>query len=162
MLLSIIVAFDKNQLIGSNNNLPWHLPADLKHFKSITMGHHMIMGRKTFESIGKPLPGRVSVVVTRNKDYVMEGCHVVYSIEDAIKFCENEEEVFIIGGAEIFEYTMPLAAKLYVTQIHHEFEGDTWFPEIWGNEWELISKQLHPADDKNEYAYSFLSYRRIP
>src|SRR6187401_2586841 len=108
MRISIIVAFDENRLIGKDNALPWHLPADLKFFKSITMGHHMIMGRKTFESIGKPLPGRTSVIITRQQNLEFEGCIVVNSLEEALEKCKSEDEVFIIGGAEIFKYSLPL------------------------------------------------------
>jgi dihydrofolate reductase len=160
LTLSIIVAFDQNRLIGHSNQLPWHLPADLKHFKNITMGHFMIMGRKTFDSIGKPLPGRTSVIITRQKDYIQEGCVVVNSMNDALKACEGQSEAFIIGGAQIFECAMPLASKLYITQIHHHFEGDTWFPEISSNEWELTSEEHHQADEKNAWPYSFQEYRR--
>jgi dihydrofolate reductase len=160
LTLSIIVAFDQNRLIGNNNQLPWHLPADLKHFRAITMGHHMIMGRKTFESIGKPLPGRTSVIVTRQRDYHHEGCIVVGSMDEAIRECTGQEEVFIIGGAQIFECTMPMAQKLHITQIHHAFEGDTWFPEISPKEWTLVSETHHPADEKNQWEYSFLEYVR--
>lgn len=161
MNLSIIVAFDRNRLIGKNNLLPWHLPADLKHFRTLTMGHHMIMGRRTFESIGKPLPGRVSVVITRQKGLEIPGCIVVNNFDEAIKSCGTQEEVFIIGGAEIFKCTMPVASKLYVTQIDHAFEGDTWFPEISSSEWRQISAEFHPADEKNPWPYSFITYTRI-
>lgn len=160
MILSIIVAFDEHRLIGRNNGLPWHLPADLKHFKSITMGHSIIMGRRTFESIGKPLPGRHSVVVTRKRGYSQEGITVAHSLEEALNLCSGEEEVFVIGGAQIFEQAMPLASKLYITKIHHVFEGDTFFPEIPQDRWELISKEDHESDEKNSRAYSFLTYRR--
>jgi len=160
MKLSIIVAFDENRLIGNNNNLPWHLPADLRHFKKITMGHHMIMGRRTFESIGKPLPGRTSVIVTRQKNYMAQGCIIVNSLDEALLYCNNQDEVFIIGGAQIFECALPLAAKLYVTRILQAFKGDTWFPEISGDEWEVVSAENHNADEKNEWKYSFLEYVR--
>lgn len=160
MILSIIVIFDEHRLIGRDNGLPWHLPADLKHFKSITMGHSMIMGRKTFESIGKPLPGRQSVVITRKKGYQPDGTAVVNSLEGAMQLCASEEEVFVIGGAQIFEQALPLASKLYITQIHHVFEGDTFFPEIQQEHWEMISKEDYEPDEKNPWAYSFLSYRK--
>lgn len=160
MILSIIVAFDERRLIGRDNGLPWHLPADLKYFKSITIGHSMIMGRKTFASIGKPLPGRRSVVITRTKGYAPEGITVVHSLDEALLNCSGEEEVFVIGGAQIFEQAMPLASKLYITQIHHVFEGDIFFPEIPEEHWELISKEDHEADVKNPWAYSFLTYRK--
>jgi len=160
MYLSLIVAFDENRLIGKNNALPWHLPADLKHFKNITMGHHMIMGRKTYESIGKPLPGRVTVIVTRQKDFVAEGCIVVNSLEQAIDHCRNEEEIFVIGGAQIFEYAMPLANRLYITQIHHKFEGDTYFEEIDDAVWQETSREFHQADEKNNWDYTYINYSK--
>lgn len=160
MKLSLIVAFDKNRLIGRDNGLPWHLPADLKHFKSLTMGHHMIMGRKTFESIGKPLPGRTTVIITRQKNFMAEGCIVVHHLDDALAYCSKEEEVFIIGGAQIFNCTLPLADHLYITEIDHAFEGDTHFPEILPEEWKQISFERHEADEKNGWPYTFINYRR--
>lgn len=160
MKISLIVAFDENRLIGNNNALPWHLPADLKHFKNITMGHTMIMGRKTFDSIGKPLPGRVSMIITRQKDYKVEGCIVVNTMEEALKKCNDQEEVFIIGGAQIFECTLPIATDLYITKIHHAFTGDTHFPEISEKEWEQISEVTNERDEKNEWPYSFIHYKK--
>jgi len=161
MKISIIVAFDENRLIGRDNTLPWHLPADLKHFKNITMGHHMIMGRKTYDSIGKPLPGGISVIVTRQKNLEINGCIVVSSLQEALEKCRNEEEVFIIGGAEIFKYALPLSTHLYITQIHHKFEGDTFFPEIKSSEWEEISREKHQADEKNNWDYTYINYEKV-
>jgi dihydrofolate reductase len=160
MHLSIIVAFDRNRLIGKNNLLPWHLPADLKHFRTLTMGHHMIMGRRTYESIGKPLPGRVSVVITRQKGLEIPGCIVVNDFDEAIESCGAQEEVFVIGGAEIFNCTMPLATRLYITRIDHAFEGDTWFPEINPSDWKEVSIESHTSDEKNPWPYSFITYLR--
>ena len=160
MKISLIVAFDENRLIGNNNALPWHLPADLKHFKNITMGHHMIMGRKTFDSIGKPLPGRVSIIITRQKNYTIEGCVVVNTLEEALQKSEGQSEVFIIGGAQIFDCTLPMASDLYITQIHHAFKGDTYFPEIPAKDWIEISRENHIADEKNEWPYSFIHYQK--
>lgn len=160
MKISIVVAFDKNQLIGRNNQLPWHLPADLKYFKNVTMGHHLIMGRKTYDSIGKPLPGRTSVVITRQHDWKAEGCLVAHSLEDAIRLCGNQEEIFIVGGAEIFKNSLPVATDLYITKINHQFEGDTFFPEINENEWREISREDHQPDEKNKWGFSFLRFRR--
>jgi len=160
MKISIIVAFDENRLIGKNNGLPWHLPADLKHFKTITMNHHMIMGRKTYDSIGKPLPGRVSVVITRQKGLQIEGCIVVNSLAEALVFCKGQEEVFIIGGAQIFNEAMDLATDLYVTQIHHRFDGDTYYPEISTKDWIEESWEKIKSDEKNKWDYSFIKYRR--
>lgn len=160
MKISLIVAFDENRLIGNNNALPWHLPADLKHFKQITMGHHMIMGRKTFDSIGKPLPGRISIIITRKNDLKIEGCIVVNTLASALEICEGQEEVFIIGGAQIFDCTLPIATDLFITQIHHSFEGDTFFPEIPDADWEEVSRERNEPDEKNEWSYSFIHYRK--
>lgn len=160
MKICLIVAFDENRLIGNNNTLPWHLPADLKHFKQITMGHHMIMGRKTFDSIGKPLPGRTSIIITRKNNLTIEGCIVVNTLNEALKKCEGQEEVFIIGGAQIFECTLPLATDLFITQIHHSFEGDTFFPEVPESYWEEVSRVKNEPDEKNEWPYSFIHYRK--
>ena len=160
MIVSIIVAFDQNKLIGNKNQLPWHLSADLKHFKAVTMGHPIIMGRKTFESIGRPLPGRENIVITRNKEYQKSGITIVNGLEEALEGLRSEEEVFIIGGAEIFKYADTIATKLYTTIIHEEFEGDTWFPEINEAEWTLISKVDFEVDEKNKWPYSFIDYER--
>ncbi len=163
MTISIIVAFDERRLIGNNNQLPWHLPADLKHFKSITMGHTMIMGRKTFESIGKPLPGRVSIIISRQLHYSIAGCQVYSSLDSAIEACSHLDEVFFIGGSQIFKAALPRASKLYITKIHHTFEGDTFFPEIDYNEWTETSSERHPADEKNPWDYSYINYqKKIP
>jgi dihydrofolate reductase len=160
MSVSIIVAFDQNRLIGRDNGLPWHLPADLKHFKQITMGHYMIMGRKTFESIGKPLPGRTSVVITRQPDLQYEGCIMAHSVEDALAKCPSDAKVFIIGGAEIFNQSLPLCDFLHTTLIHHAFEGDTHFPAVEAETWEEVAREDHHADDKNAWDYSYIDYRR--
>jgi dihydrofolate reductase len=160
LTLSIIVAFDENRLIGANNQLPWHLPADLKQFKSITMGHHMIMGRKTFESIGKPLPGRTSVIISRNANFRAEGTIVVHSLKEAVDYCRHQDEVFVIGGAQIFTAALEMADKLYLTRIHHHFEGDTYFPEISENEWVETEHKYHEADEKNPWPFSFMIYTR--
>ncbi len=160
MNLSLIVAFDKNRLIGSNNQLPWRLPADLKYFKSLTMGHHLSMGRKTYDSIGKALPGRISVVVTRQKNLSLPDCIVVNSLDEAIEICKKENEVFVIGGAELFYATLKIASRLYITEIDHTFEGDTWFPEIDAMTWSETSRESHPADEKNLWPYTFVIYDR--
>jgi len=160
MKISLIVAFDEQRLIGNNNKLPWHLPADLKNFKQITMGHYMIMGRKTFDSIGKPLPGRTSIIITRKKDFKIEGCIVVNTLNEALIKSEDQQEVFIIGGAQIFECTLPIATDLFITQIHHLFEGDTFFPEIPKSDWEEVSRKKNEPDEKNEWAYSFIHYKK--
>lgn len=160
MKISLIVAFDENRLIGNKNALPWHLPADLKHFKNITLGHHMIMGRKTYDSIGKPLPGRISIVITRQKNHKVDGVIVLNTLEEALASCKNQEEVFIIGGAQIFKCSLPIATCLYITQIHHAFEGDTWFPEISSSEWKEVSRENFEADEKNKWPFSFIKYEK--
>lgn len=160
-MLSLIVAVDQNNLIGNNNQLPWHLPADLKYFKATTMGYPIIMGRKTFESIGKPLPGRRNLIVTRNTSYKAAGCEVYYDLVSAVTRCVSKKECFVIGGAELFTMALPYSKKLYMTKVHHSFEGDTHFPEIKPNEWQLVSETHHKADEVNKYDYSFLIYSRI-
>jgi dihydrofolate reductase len=160
-MISYIVAMDKNRTIGKDNQLPWHLPADLQFFKRVTMGHPIIMGRKTYESIGKPLPGRENIVVTRNQEYKLEGCTVIHSVEALIKFAEEKkEEVFVIGGAELFKATFSNTDRLYITMIEHEFEGDTFFPEFKESDWKLVSQEKGPKDEKNPYDYSFNIYER--
>ncbi|MCX7922505.1 MAG: dihydrofolate reductase [Clostridia bacterium] len=158
-MISLIVAMDKNRAIGKDNKLPWNLPADLAYFKKVTMGHTVIMGRKTFESIGKPLPGRQNVVVTRNKNYVAEGCSTIHSIEEALKYRENEE-AFVIGGADIFKEFLPCTDRLFITLIDDEFEGDTYFPQIEYSKWLLISKTTGEKNEKNPYTYHFLVYEK--
>src|SRR5258708_7509586 len=128
-MISIIVALSENNLIGVNNQLPWRLSADLKRVKAITMGHPLIMGRKTFESIGKPLPGRTNIVITRNKDFKADGCFVVSSLKEAIEKAKDDSEIFIFGGGEIFREALPIVNKIYMTRIHHHFEGDTYFSD---------------------------------
>ncbi len=158
MSLAIIVAIANNNVIGNDNKLIWHLPADLKYFKIITTGKHIIMGRKTFESIGKPLPNRTSVIITRNKEYKAEGCIVVGSLDSAIQV--SGDNGIIIGGGEIFKDAMHIADKLYVTKVFADFEGDVFFPEIKDSEWQLVSEEKHLADDKNNYDYSFCIYTK--
>ena len=160
MIKSFVVAVSNNNVIGKDNKLPWHLPADLKFFKRLTTGHHIIMGRKTFESFGKPLPDRTSVVITRQKKYHPEGCVVVHSLEEALKIASDEKEALIIGGAEIFKQAMPIADRIYLTRIKENFEGDTFFPELNKEEWILKEKKDFEPDEKNKYAYSFCIYER--
>lgn len=160
-MISFIVAMDKNRVIGRNNKLPWHLPADLAYVKKTTMGHPLLMGRKTYESIGRPLPGRTNIVFTRNPHYEAEGCVVVHSVEEAIrKF--GDGELFIFGGAVIYRLFLPVADRMYVTEIEHEFEGDTFFPEIDPAEWREISRVKGVRDEKNPYDYYFVVYERKP
>lgn len=156
--VSIIVAVANNGVIGKDNQLIWHLPADLKYFKNLTTGHHIIMGRKTFESIGKPLPNRTSIIITSNKNYHQEGCLVANSLEEAIAKVKYDEELFIIGGGTIYEQALPIADKLYVTEVHANIEGDVFFPEIHSNIWEKTSEEKHEANEKNKHNYSFCQY----
>ncbi|MEW5552371.1 dihydrofolate reductase [Peribacillus frigoritolerans] len=156
-MISLIVAMDQNRVIGKNNKLPWHLPADLQYFKKVTMGHPIVMGRKTFESIGRVLPGRENVIVTRNQEFKAEGCVVLHDIAQIKMFADNhEEEVFVIGGAEIFKEILPFTDRLYITEIHETFEGDTFFPEIDENEWDEIFSNQGSIDEKNRFAHDFI------
>jgi dihydrofolate reductase len=159
MIVSQIAAMSENHVIGKDNQLLWHMPNDLKHFKNTTSGHTVIIGRKTFESVGKPLPKRRNIIITR-QHITIEGCEVVNSIEAALALCAGEEEVFIVGGAEIYKLSLHLTDRVYLTIIHHHFDGDSFFPEISQNVWKELSRENHPADDKNAFAYSFVTYER--
>ncbi len=160
MILSLIVAVAKNNVIGSDNKLLWHMPADLKHFKSITMGCPVIMGRKTYESIGKPLPGRTNIVVTRTDGFTARGCTIANSLQEAVDLCERDKEVFIIGGGEVYRQAIHAADKIYLTRIDNEFEGDAVFPELSTSDWKLTKYVKHHADDKNPFDYTFTEYER--
>ncbi|WP_027409773.1 type 3 dihydrofolate reductase [Anoxybacteroides tepidamans] len=160
-MISLIVAMDQNRIIGKDNKLPWHLPADLAYFKRVTMGHPIVMGRKTFESIGRPLPGRDNIVLTRNRSFQPEGCIVIHSIDDIQKMAaERNDEIFVIGGAELFEAVLPVADRLYITKIEAQFPGDTFFPPFQEADWCLVSSEKGPKDEKNPYDYAFLVYER--
>nr|WP_309100649.1 dihydrofolate reductase [Fredinandcohnia onubensis] len=162
-MISLLVAMDKNQLIGKDNDLPWRLPADLAYFKRVTMGHPIIMGRKTYDSIGRPLPGRENIIVTRDTSYKAEGCKVIHSIEEIVKMNQQtDQELFVIGGAEIFKEILPHSDRLFITEINEEFEGDTYFPAFNKTEWKVISDEKGIKDEKNLYDYTFLVYERIP
>jgi dihydrofolate reductase len=156
-VIKIIVAISKNHVIGNNNSLIWHLPVDLKNFKKLTTGSAIIMGRKTYESIGKPLPYRRNIIITRDENYRVENCEVVNSLEEALLICY--ENCFIIGGGEIYKQSLSIADELYLTLIDEEFEGDTYFPEI-GEDWFESERQDFEPDDKNKYKYSFIKYER--
>lgn len=152
---------DNNRLIGNKNELPWHLPADLAFFKRTTMGKPIIMGRKTFDSIGKPLPGRQNIIITRDKTFTAQGCDIANSIDGALSLVtEGAKEAMLIGGASLYLQTIDQADILYLTQIHHTFQGDTWFPEIDMSHWAEASKDTYQADEKNSYSYSFMKYLR--
>ena len=157
MILSLLVAADEGHVIGYKNQLPWRLPNDLKYFKNLTWGMPILMGRKTFESIGKPLPGRKSIVITRNAQWQHEGVLTVHSLEAALAAAESfgAREIFVIGGAEIFATAFPLAARIYLTRIHHHFEGDTWFPRLDPARWQLVRSRECKADEKNAYDHTF-------
>ncbi len=160
MKLAIIVAMDENNLIGKDNSLPWRLSADLVYFKHVTMGKPIIMGRATHESIGRPLPGRKNIVISSQPGYQAEGCIVCNSIEQAIEACADVDEVMVMGGASLYKQLLADADILYLTLVHAQLKGDTWFPSWDKSQWQQISKQEHPADDKNEYPYSFIVYQR--
>lgn len=160
-MISFVVAMDENRVIGKDNQLPWHLPEDLKFFKRVTMGHPIAMGRKTHESIGRVLPGRENIVITRQPDYRSEDCTIFYSVEDFVKYSrEQNDEIFVIGGAEIFKETFPHVDRLHITLIHEDFAGDTFFPEFNLGEWELVSNEKGIKDEKNPYDYDFRLYVR--
>jgi dihydrofolate reductase len=161
-LVSFIVAADEGNVIGKNNQLPWHLPNDLKYFKNLTWGMPILMGRKTFDSIGKPLSGRKSIVITRNSDWQHEGVQVVHSIDGALQLAQQDDvkEIFVIGGAEIFKSALPQANRLYLTRVHHHFEGDVFLPEIDKAAWVLMKENHCPADEKNAFAQSFQVWER--
>src|SRR5262245_41471215 len=162
MRVSIIVAVAENGVIGRDGTLPWHLPDDLKRFRQLTMGHAVVMGRKTWESIGRPLPGRQMIVVTRQADYHPHGVHVAASLDDALQTARaaGDDEAFVIGGAEIYRHALPLADRLYLTRIHATVEGDTLLPNWDDGNWRLVRREHHAADPKHEYPFSFELYER--
>ena len=161
MQLSIIVAMDQNRVIGKGDALPWHISSDLKNFKKITMGKPIVMGRKTHESIGRPLPGRENIILTRDKTYQVEGCTVLHSMVEIFEHCKDVEEVMITGGAEIYKLSLEQASHLYLTEVHTEIEGDTFFPEFDRSDWKEVSREDFSADEKNEFDYSFVLLERV-
>lgn len=162
MIISLIVAMDEKGGIGKNNRLPWHLSSDLKRFKAMTLGHHVLMGRKTYQAIGKLLPGRVMIVVTHRKGYHPEGCLVVNSLEAAIKVADDnhESELFIIGGGEIFDQTLDMADKIYLTSVHTKVDADVFFPKIDKSKWRLVSSEETAPEEKDEYGSDFKKFIR--
>ncbi|MGB5275946.1 MAG: type 3 dihydrofolate reductase [Gammaproteobacteria bacterium] len=160
MLVSIIAAMDRNRLIGNKNQLPWHLPADLAHFKQVTLGKPVIMGRKTYESIGRPLPGRDNIVLTRSAQFQAEGVFVANSLQQALKHAAGAEEAMVIGGSAIYELVLPRADRLYITYVEDSYQGDAWFPEIDPKQWDLITSEQHVADQKNPSTLRFVTYQR--
>lgn len=166
MKLALIWAMSNNRTIGRNNALPWHLPEDMKYFKRVTMGKPIIMGRKTWESIGRPLPGRTNIVITRDRNFHADGIKIVHTLDEAIalaekiSFIDGAEEVVVIGGAEIYALSLPKADRLYMTQVHADVEGDAHFPEFNINEWREIARENHNSSETNPYPYSFLILER--
>lgn len=155
-MLSAIVAASENNVIGKDNGLLWHLPDDLKHFKRTTKGHHIIAGRKTFESQGKPLPHRTNIVITRDPDYKAEGCIVVHSLEEALRAVRDDDEPFIIGGEQIYREALPKVDRIYLTRVHAEFEGDACFPELDREQWKEGSREFHDRDEKHACSFSII------
>ena len=158
--ISLIVAVAKNGIIGTGGTMPWHITEDFAHFKAVTLGHSVVMGRKTYESIGRPLPRRRNIVITRNAELSIEGCEMASSLEGALAMCAGEEEVFVIGGGEIYRQAMPLADKLYITHVGVEVEGDTRFPEIDPTIWREVSREDFERGKDFEHPFSFVDYER--
>jgi dihydrofolate reductase len=161
MKISLIVAMSRNRVIGRDNALPWRLPADLARFKRITMGHHLIMGRKTWDSLGRPLPDRTTIVLSGRPGFAPPGAIAASSLDGALGRCAGDE-VFVAGGAEVFRAALPRADRIYMTLIHADISGDTHFPEFDESEWAVTSREEHPADERNPHAYTFLIYDRKP
>jgi len=164
MIISLIAAMSKNRVIGKNNDLPWRLPDDMKYFQNTTNGHVVIMGRKNFDSLPakfKPLPNRTNIILTRNKEFEADGCEIFTDLSEAVRFANNckEEELFIIGGGEIYNQSLHLADRIYLTRINQEIEGDTYFPEL-APEWKVVKKNHHPKDDRHQYNFDFLIFER--
>jgi dihydrofolate reductase len=157
-MITLIAAAAENNALGKDNDLLWHLPNDFKRFKEITSGHHIIMGRKTFESFPKPLPNRTHIIITLQKEYLVENCIVVHSLEDAIAIAPQNEEVFIIGGAQIYEQSIPLADKIDLTRVHTSLDADAFFPEFDTSEWNLVFSEKHFKDEKHQYDFTFETY----
>ena len=157
----LVAAMAANRVIGKNNALPWHLPPDLKRFKALTLGHPVVMGRKTYESIGKPLPGRRNLVITRNRDYLAAGCEVVHSLDAALAACADDKEIYIIGGAELYRDSLPHAQRLEFTEIHAEFDGDARFPEYSPAEWCETGRETHGSEAGIPFRYDFVRYDRV-
>ncbi|NIL97950.1 MAG: dihydrofolate reductase [Planctomycetales bacterium] len=160
--LAIIVAMSANRIIGRGGTLPWHISADLRRFRRLTTGHAIVMGRKTYESIGRPLPQRRSMVISRDRAFRAEGVEVVASLDEALRLCRDEQQIFVIGGSSIYELALPRADRLYITQIHATIEGDTFFPPFDEADWQLVEDQRQAADENNPFPFSFRTYDRIP
>ncbi len=159
-MISIIVAIGKNNTLGFGNALPWHLPDDLKRFKKLTLGHAIIMGRRTYESIGKPLPDRKNIVITREKDFAAPGCIVAHSWEEAVRSAGDETEIFVVGGSQIYAMALPHTDKLYLTWVEAETDGDVFFPKLDLDEWRETYSESHPMDERHGYPSTFKIYER--
>lgn len=159
MAIAIISATSENNVIGKDNDLPWYLPADLTHFKNLTSGKHIVMGRKTYESVGRPLPNRTNIVVSRNPDFIAAGCETASSLSDAIKKTGGKD-LFVCGGSEIYKQALEVADIMYLTRIHAVVEGDTYFPDFNDSLWTIVERKDFLPDDKNKYSYSFITYKR--
>ena len=159
-MITIIAAIAENNALGKDNKLIWHLPADLIRFKKTTTNHHIIMGRKTFESVGKPLPNRTNIIITRNKSFFAEGCIVVHSLKEALEAAKEDENPYILGGAEIYKQAIEIADKLDITFVHYKFDADAFFPKIDAKIWEETSRVYNKADEKNKFDYSFVRYEK--
>lgn len=159
-MISIIAAVARKGVIGGNNDLLWHISEDLKRFKALTTGHPVVMGRKTWESLGRPLPNRINVVVTRNEDFSAEGCTVARSLEEAFRLFGPDEEIFVIGGGQIYAEAMPMADKLYITWVEADYEGDTYFPEVSDARWRETVRERHECGAKFEHPFVFVDYVR--
>lgn len=157
--IKCVVAYSRNRVIGRDNTLPWHLPADLQHFKRNTLGQPIVMGRKTWESLGRPLPGRRNIVISRDPNYAATGAEVFTSLRDALSACQDEPAVCIIGGAQIFTDAMPFVAELIATEVHADVDGDVFFPPLARDEWEEVSRV--PQPEENGYTYDFVTYKRV-
>lgn len=160
MIISLIAAMGRNRVIGKDNALPWRLPADMKRFKNLTLGKPIIMGRKTFESIGRPLPDRTNIIITRDKDFHAESCVIVYSLDEAIASVGGAEEIMVIGGSSVFQQFLPYAKRIYLTIIDEDIEGDVFFPEFDKNEWHEQERIEYQPDEKNMYRYAFVTLER--
>jgi len=160
MEVTLIAAMSKNRVIGRDNGLIWHMPKDLKRFKKLTSGHHVIMGRKTFESMNKPLPNRINIVITRQSDYHAPGCLVVSTMEEALSKAEGDAKPYVIGGGEIYKMSLPYARRIELTLVQENFDGDTYFPEWDESQWELIEQEEHKPDENNPYPFQYLTYQK--
>lgn len=162
MRISLIVAVSENGVIGRGGGLPWRLSADLRRFKKLTMGHHIVMGRRTFESIGRLLPGRTTVVLSRRTDYFSEGVLVAADLDRALQLAAGDDEVFIVGGGDIYQLALPRADRVYLTRVLAQVAGDTHFPPLPSGEWQLTADEPHPADENNDFPFHFQIFDRIP